>query len=330
MKNSRLFYSLLCLVFGALLMPVALLGQTADIPGSADHPMVSRYAGSVIDGYQVSEFSDFDLPLGPAVRDDEGNRVASKQESLEGKITRIIYRGPQDRSTLEIFRNYSSALEDAGFQELFSCAGDEGCGRLFWWLRFHGDKAFKTSKSGTFQNARDFRYLAMRRAAPDGITHVSLMIGIDVIFSKKPMSLVEIIESEPMDTGMVTVDAEAMADGIDATGHIDLYGIYFDTNSAQIKPDSATTLEEIKTLMTSRASLGVLVVGHTDNQGGYDHNMDLSQRRAEAVVTALQGMGIQAGRLRAAGVGFLAPVATNDTPDGRAKNRRVVLVKQSG
>ena len=186
----------------------------------------------------------------------------------------------------------------------------------------------ETSQGGTFQSARDFRYLAMRRVAPDGITHVSLMIGVDVIFSKKPMSLVEIIESEPMDTGMVRVDAEAMAEGIDATGHIDLYGIYFDTNSAQINPDSTTTLEEISTLLQSRDSLRLFVVGHTDNQGGYDHNMDLSRRRAEAVVTALQEMGAQADRLKAAGVGVLAPVATNDTPAGRAQNRRVVLVKQ--
>ncbi len=325
MRTSRPPLTLAILMLASIPITFPVLAQHADLPGSSDHPMVSRYAGSVIDGYDFAEFSDFDLPLGPAVRDDQGNRVASTQETLEGRITRIVYRGPKDRSTLEILRNYSTALEDAGFKELFSCSDDE-CGRLFWWLRFHDDTSFKTS--GTFQNAADFRYLAMRRTAPDGITHVSIMIGIDVIFTKEPITLVEIIESEPMDTGMVTVDAEAMAEGIDATGHIDLYGIFFDTNSAQIQPDSNMTLEEITALMETRGSLKVLVVGHTDNQGGYDHNMDLSRRRAAAVVAALEGMGVRADRLRAAGVGYLAPVATNDSPNGRTKNRRVVLVKQ--
>jgi outer membrane protein OmpA-like peptidoglycan-associated protein len=71
------------------------------------------------------------------------------------------------------------------------------------------------------------------------------------------------------------------------------------------------------------------VVGHTDSQGTYEHNMDLSMRRAEAVVKSLaDDYSIDKGRLRAAGVGYLAPVASNDTVDGQAKNRRVELVKQ--
>jgi OOP family OmpA-OmpF porin len=75
--------------------------------------------------------------------------------------------------------------------------------------------------------------------------------------------------------------------------------------------------------------LKLLVVGHTDNQGDYDHNMGLSGRRAEAVARALIGQhGIDGSRLRSAGIGYLAPVDSNDTADGRKKNRRVELVKQ--
>jgi len=128
---------------------------------------------------------------------------------------------------------------------------------------------------------------------------------------------------------MVTVDAAAMAKDIAATGRVALYGIYFDTDKADIKPESEPTLEEIATLLKQDPKLKLYVVGHTDNVGGYDYNTKLSQRRAASVVNTLTTKhGIQAVRLTAAGVGLLAPVAPNDTEEGRAKNRRVELVKQ--
>ena len=93
--------------------------QGQDSPGSADHPLVTRYAGSFIDGYEVRDFDEYTLPLGPAVQDEASRqRVPSKKEILEGKITRILYRGPEGRSTLEILRNYQAALESAGFETM--------------------------------------------------------------------------------------------------------------------------------------------------------------------------------------------------------------------
>jgi outer membrane protein OmpA-like peptidoglycan-associated protein len=162
--------------------------------------------------------------------------------------------------------------------------------------------------------------------------HVSVLVAFDAGFgklSKQAVTLLEVIESEAMETGMVTIDAETMAKGIDATGHIAIYGVYFDTNSADIKPESSTTLSEIAKLLSNRPSLKLLVVGHTDNQGDYDYNMNLSGHRAKAVAGALKSQhGIEGSRLRSAGVGYLAPVAVNDTAAGREKNRRVELVKQ--
>jgi outer membrane protein OmpA-like peptidoglycan-associated protein len=128
---------------------------------------------------------------------------------------------------------------------------------------------------------------------------------------------------------MVTINAEAMAAGIDATGHISIYGIYFDTDAAEIKLESAPTLEEIAKLLRDRPDLSLLVVGHTDSEGAYEHNMDLSRRRAESVTVALvTDYGVSESRLLSAGVGYLSPVASNDTAPGRAKNRRVELVKR--
>ena len=316
------------------LTAISAMAQSEDSPGTADHPLVSRYSDSFIDGQQVLDFTGYTLPTGPAVKDSEGQRVPSEKLSLEGKVTRTLYRGPKDRSTLEILRNFQTALESAGFETLYTCGGND-CGKLFQWL-FYKEmeqriRSTKTSGSA-FDIPQDLRYLAAKSVVGDRMVHVSVLVAFDGGFSKlskQPVTLLEVIESKGMDTDMVTVDAEAMAKGIDATGHIAIYGVYFDTNSAEIKAESAPTLKEISKLLNDRSSLKLLVVGHTDNQGEYDYNMGLSGRRAEAVARALTGQNsIDETRLRAAGVGYLAPVASNDTEAGRKKNRRVELVKQ--
>ena len=123
------------------------------------------------------------------------------------------------------------------------------------------------------------------------------------------------------------VDAAAMAKGLGDKGHIALYGIYFDTDKAAIKPESRPTLEEIAKLLNGQPTLNVFIVGHTDSQGSFEHNMTLSRQRAEAVAAALvTSHKIARARLRTAGVGMLSPVGSNATEDGRALNRRVELV----
>jgi outer membrane protein OmpA-like peptidoglycan-associated protein len=123
------------------------------------------------------------------------------------------------------------------------------------------------------------------------------------------------------------IDAAAMAKGLGETGHIALYGIYFDTDKAEMKPESRPTLDEIASLLMGQPDLKVIIVGHTDSQGGYDYNMDLSKRRAAAVAAELQAAyRIAPERLGTAGVGYLAPVGSNASDSGRALNRRVELV----
>jgi outer membrane protein OmpA-like peptidoglycan-associated protein len=127
----------------------------------------------------------------------------------------------------------------------------------------------------------------------------------------------------------VTADAKSMAQDISNTGKVALYGIYFDFNKADVKAESEPTLKEIANLLKQNSKLNLYVVGHTDNVGSLSTNMDLSQRRAEAVVQALVSKhGVDAKRLKAQGVGPLCPVASNKTEEGRAKNRRVELVEQ--
>ena len=139
---------------------------------------------------------------------------------------------------------------------------------------------------------------------------------------------VEIIEQEAMRQEVVA-DAKFMADGISSTGHVAIYGIYFDFNKSDVKPESEPALSEIARLLTGTPNLKVFIVGHTDNVGGVDYNMKLSQARADAVVKALTTKyKVNPQSLKAYGVGQLAPVAPNKTEDGRAKNRRVELVEQ--
>jgi OmpA-OmpF porin, OOP family len=94
-----------------------------------------------------------------------------------------------------------------------------------------------------------------------------------------------------------------------------------------VKPESRPTLEQIAKLLASQPQLNVFIVGHTDNQGAHDYNLDLSRRRAEAVAAELvKNFRIAQARLKTAGVGFLAPVGSNANDAGRALNRRVELV----
>jgi OOP family OmpA-OmpF porin len=301
--------------------------QAQDVAGSQDHPMVSRYKGSFIDGYDARDYDRYVLALGKPKRDAAGNRVAAKTQELEGKVTRILYRTPGGRSAFEVFRNYEMALEGAGFKTLYKCLPAE-CGGYYNFVIPRLDRSFKT-KTGVvgFGLAADLHYLAAQANTPTGSAYVSLLVGMDN-YKKMPTAMLDIIETKEMDTGMVTANAEAIGEGIDKTGHMAIYGIYFDTGSDQIKPESASTLAEITKLLGQKPALRLLVVGHTDNQGGYDMNMDLSSRRAASVVKALVAQGIASSRLRAAGVGYLSPVASNDNEAGRAKNRRLELVKQ--
>ena len=132
-----------------------------------------------------------------------------------------------------------------------------------------------------------------------------------------------------MENKLSKVAADEMASLISDTGRVAVYGIYFDVNKTELKPESEPTLHEMVQLMKSQSSLKLLVVGHTDNVGAFACNMDLSQRRAQSVVdTLISKHAVAKDRLIPIGVSFAAPVASNKTEEGRSKNRRVELVEQ--
>ena len=294
------------------------VGQDQDVEGSSDHPLISRYPGSYIAKYLTKEFDEFALPLGPV---NEENTI-TKNQHLEGKITRIVYVAPAGRTVLEVFRNYQDALKKGGFETLFTC-GPQGCGSTI-------ANAYANSGDNAdyWGPEHGIHYISAKLARQEGDVYVSLLVDDQGPDSRTDAELY-VIEVKPMESGLITVDAASLANDINRTGHASVYGIYFDTGKADIKPESAATLSEIAKLLQGDPTLKLYVVGHTDNQGALDLNMDLALRRAQAVLAALTTKyAVPAGRLKAYGCGPYAPVASNDSEDGRAKNRRVELVKQ--
>jgi OOP family OmpA-OmpF porin len=306
-----------CLLLG-LSAPFA-AGHDQDVEGSKDHPLISRYPGSVIKNYLTKEFDEVTLPLGKVI-----DQKFAKSQHLEGKVTRIVYAAPQGRSVLEVFRNYQGALKKAAFETLFTC-GPQDC-------YASGGSSPRVYGSGDYDDYwgpdHGIRYVSAKLARPEGDVYVSVLVDDQGGLGGPGVDLY-VIEMKPMESELITVDAASLANDINRTGHASVYGIYFDTGKADIKPESDATLKEIAKLLQGDAKLKLYVVGHTDNQGALDLNMDLSRRRAEAVLAALTTKyAVPAGRLRAYGSGPYAPVASNDSEDGRAKNRRVELVKQ--
>ncbi len=308
----------LCITLPLLLLSgVVAHAQEADVEGSKDHPLISRYPGSRITWYDMKEFGEFDLPLGTEPSSEEYGAPPKKALHLEGKITRINYEFPEQRSPLEVYRNYEQALTRAGFTPLFSCKGDEvpgTCKGLQYYIHRMQEQGAGMEK--------EQRYVAAKFARPEGDAYVGVHVHNAVV-------LLHIIEVNPMEAGLVTVNAETLAGDITRTGHVAVYDIYFDTGKAEVKAESDPALKEIAKLLKDNPKLKLHVVGHTDNVGELAMNMNLSRRRANAIVQVLTTKhGVKPARLRAEGVGPLSPVASNKTEEGRAKNRRVELVEQ--
>jgi outer membrane protein OmpA-like peptidoglycan-associated protein len=130
-------------------------------------------------------------------------------------------------------------------------------------------------------------------------------------------------------TQEMVANAAALSTGLTGVGHIVVNGILFDTGKADVKPESAAALQEVAKLLKGNGKLKVYVVGHTDNVGVLAANIDLSKRRAAAVVLSLTTQyGVAAAQLQSFGAGPYSPVASNHSEDGRALNRRVELVEQ--
>lgn len=329
-----------------LLLPAASLVQAAsalgtDVPGGSDHPLISRFADSWLVGYLQREFDAASWPAGPELQNgDKVKEIAGE----EGRVTRLVYVHPRGKSPLEVYRNYEQALAAAGFKRSWSCERD--CSKPYWaWrnqLRFmeglQWTNGYLTTPTGSrFSvhspvSTEEAKLWVGALTRPDG-SRVMLQFITAVATNRLTESAatwIQIVEPKAMQTGQVTVDAKALQSGLAADGKVALYGLFFDTGKADIKPESKAQLDEMAKVLQAQPALRVFIVGHTDNVGAFDANRALSLKRAEAVVTALaqSPYRIDAKRLLPIGSANTAPLASNADEAGRARNRRVELVAQ--
>jgi OOP family OmpA-OmpF porin len=222
------------------------------------------------------------------------NVPGEKTQRVEGRYWRIEYslkEGVKVPGPLQVSRNYGNAFKKQGGSVLLEQV-DAGGGQA-----------------------------TMKMPAGGGTTWMEVNIN-----NAGEQMILVIVEESPMEQ-KVAVTAAAMASAIAASGRVAIHGILFDTGKDVIKPESNAVLAEIAALLKADAGLKLRIEGHTDNVGKAADNLDLSRRRAEAVKRWLAGQGIAASRLEASGLGDTKPSAANASEDGRAKNRRVELVR---
>lgn len=348
----------------ALLLILIPLGAAADAslpsqdePGSRDLPFLKRYENSFIVNYEQKAFDQIRFPLSPLLkvpnRSDGMNNYfieAKKSRIVEGRYTRLIYLAPENRSPLEVLRNYIDEIHSIGGKALYGCNGlacggdlhgnDHGGGtqglleKLYPQERLKAPN-FSNGNCASTMDVTEQRFAVFRVPTENGDMHLGVYIYSvqDDLYCKafndRTMAMIIAIEPKAREQKMVTVTAADMQKAIDSTGRIALYGIYFDTNKTDIKSESDVAIEQIAALLKTNAGLKVFIVGHTDNVGNQAANLDLSKRRANAVMSTLANRhDVSNSQMEAAGIGMLSPLASNDDESGRSKNRRVELVKK--
>ena len=314
-------------------MVAATVAHAQDVPDSKDPAGMKRYEGSELIGYRAPQFDEYLLPLGSPTS--MSPPAYEKSKPIEGLVSYYTYLAPQGRTPAELFRNYKDEFQRLGILPLYEkAAGQRGwfgptfdkiaedCG-ISQILGYN--EAEERMLVGKSKDADPSYYVAFVTAYKDGVIPERLEGKVE-----KGRTLVQLVVVTPrqMEKKMAFVNADEMKQAIQESGKVALYGVYFETDKDVVKAESQPTLEEIAKLLKNNPSMRLRVVGHTDNQGKAEYNLDLSQRRAAGVLRELTSKyGIAADRLNAFGCGLYAPVASNSSEEGRAKNRRVELVE---
>ena len=294
----------LVLAAGMLCLPATAQAQK-DNDGCKDHPLFNRMPGHYIERCETSPLEIRKFPVSQPKGD-------PKLVDVEGRWTMLVYRpneGTMKPSGLQIQRNFQNAAK---------AAGGTVEGSFPEWCKLQLDESFKfgntcTNMGTTLKFAKDGKE-AWVFVNATGQPYTGYDDGYAVM----------ILEKEAVAQDIV---ANALLDAITKEGMVSLY-LNFDTGSATIQASSNSQLDEVAAMLKSAPQLSLEVGGHTDNVGNADANLKLSDARAAAVVKALVSRGVAATRLTAKGYGQTAPVADNRTDAGRAKNRRVELVKK--
>lgn len=278
-------------------------------PHKDDHPLLPRYPESIDIALTKTDYGSLDLP-------DASMDPPAKSEPLRGQLHQAIYRTRQV-SAEKVYLNYKSALMQAGFT-LSALCEPNGCPVRKTQLSEIAAKLYP----GQSPRGHHGYYLK----GVKGPVQLGLLV---TDAERKGTAYVRqaIIEVEDLETGLIEITSDEIAQQVRHTGKALIYGIYFDTGKSVVKAESKSALEAIHGFLKANPGMDFYVVGHTDDTGQLENNLGLSRNRATAVVKELvDSYGITAKRLTPQGVGPFAPAAANQTDGGRTQNRRVELV----
>lgn len=283
--------------------------------------------GATLTDEDSEAYGDVRLPWGPY-----SDGVLPVIEA-EGAVTRQAYEiGTGSFTSLQLLAPLRDQLAEAGFAELYSCKADDCGGYDF---RFALDLL---PAPAMFIDLGDFRYFLAARDGEEGREHVSIVTsrggaeGFIHITTVAPTTaaliLPDVAVEEPPATGLPAAASGAPFDEqLLTAGHAVLEGLDFPSGSATLAADAYPSLSALAAFLQRNPTAVVSLVGHTDSVGGLEANTRLSRARAQSVRTRLiEVHGSEPARILAEGAGFLAPRASNLTPEGRAANRRVEVV----
>lgn len=312
-------------------MPVIAMAQ--DIDGVIEHPMIERYPGQVIAWQHIENHQPYRVAVGPVT----GYRTITDWIETEGRVTRTFYKYEgADRTFSEVYRNYLDALKAEDFTILGEGLSADRKGTAIGsgqWMEvtFRANPVTRpgevgTMFSGTSSSGGAGVVVAMKERAA-GTAYV--VVYVEQHSNNYIGTLIDIVEVEAAEIGLVVVDAEAMGSDIDEYGRVVLDGILFDFDKATLRSESKAALDAIAEYLKANPDKRFYVVGHTDTKGTFAYNSKLSSDRALAVADALKNdYDIASDRLEPHGVGPLVPVFSNSSDTGREKNRRVELVER--
>ena len=297
------------------LVPLALALSFAAL--ADEHVLVRPFPGSVPGAHEVKAGQKVSLPS--AASDASGK--PGKLLELSGRTSRFVWKNPKGHGTQELYDAYVRELSTAGFKPVFACEGKD-CGA-----------ATAVPPLGKVPATGDAHYALsqlVRRELGDAyaaiqVTPIDTTLLI-VETSATPEAQKQV--SQEVAAAASKVTADSLGEALLKDGHVALGDILYKPGEVALRPEAAQVVKEIAAFLKKQHQINLYVVGHTDGQGDMKGNLAISRRRAEWLVKELIGQRIEKARLRADGVGPLAPVATNDTEEGRARNRRVELVKQ--
>ncbi len=293
----------------------------------AELPALEAPEGAVRTVRLDRERDHYDLPIAPAGAEETLRRV-------HGRVVWEAFRIDAAEAGPEAVASaYRARLEDLGFDILLDCAG-AACGGLDFRFAltllpapemvvdahaFHQISAERRGEAPAVASVLVSRALGRVHVQTVTVDPAPVPEAPDLA----PAEAAPLAEAEEI---VLPRDEASLRDRLLADGHLPIEGLAFETGGARLSESSGPALDLIARLLRADDALSVVIVGHSDNRGGLDANRALSLRRAEAVRAALVERGVPAAQMSAEGVGFLAPVASNATAEGRALNRRVELV----